>query len=163
MYQETIASLQLVHQSINIHSIDQICHMIYNAKKVHMIGYQFNKIISNDFQMKMLKLKKFVYAFVERGDEIQRLDMIDEDSLVIIITVRARKQFMAPLLEKIHEHNPQILLITMNKEFQNDLIDFTYCIDGTESDYTESSMQGTINFLSLLNLIYVRYGLLYRK
>ena len=33
-----------------------------NAKKVHMIGYQFNKIISNDFQMKMLKLKKFVYA-----------------------------------------------------------------------------------------------------
>lgn len=70
---------------------------------------------------------------------------------------------MAPLLEKIHEHNPQILLITMNKEFQNDLIDFTYCIDGTESDYTESSMQGTINFLSLLNLIYVRYGLLYRK
>ena len=51
----------------------------------------------------------------------------------------------------------------MNKEFQNDLIDFTYCIDGTESDYTESSMQGTINFLSLLNLIYVRYGLLYRK
>lgn len=163
MYNESMESLQLVHQSINIHDIDKICHMIYEAKKVHMIGYQFNKIISNDFQMKMLKLRKFVYAFVERGDEIQRLDMIDSDSLVVIITVRARKQLIDPLVEKIHEHNPQILLLTMNKEYQNDYIDFIYRIDGTESQYTESSLQGTMNFLSLLNLIYVRYGLLYRK
>ena len=29
--------------------------------------------------------------------------------------------------------------------------------------YSESSIQGTMNFLSLLNLIYVRYGLVYRK
>lgn len=163
MYNETIESLQLVHQSINIHSIDKICHMIYEAKKVHMIGYQFNKIISNDFQMKMLKLRKFVYAFVERGDEIQRLDMIDSDSLVVIITVRARQQLIDPLVEKIHEHHPQILLLTMNKDYQNEYIDYIYRIDGTESQYTESSLQGTMNFLSLLNLIYVRYGLLYRK
>ena len=163
IYNETIESLQMVHQSINIHEIDKICHMIHTAKKVHMIGYQFNKIIANDFQMKMLKLRKFIYAFVERGDEIQRLDMIDDESLVIIITVRARQQLMNSLIEKIHEHHPQILLITMNKEYQNDKVDYIYCIDGTESHYSESSMQGTINFLSLLDLIYVRYGLLYRK
>ncbi len=163
IYNETIESLQMVHNSINIHEIDRICHMIYQAKKVHMIGYQFNKIISNDFQMKMLKLKKFVYAFVERGDEIQRLDMIDQDSLVIIITVRARKKLIDSLIEKIQEHNPCILLLTMNKDYHNDAIDHIYCIDGTESQYSESSLQGTMNFLSLLNLIYVRYGLLYRK
>jgi len=163
MYQETITSLQMVCQSINIHEVDQICHMIHQAQKVHMIGYQFNKIISNDFQMKMLKLRKFVYAFVERGDEIQRLDMIDKESLVVIITVRAREQLINPLVEKIHEHQPHILLLTMNKDYRNDLIDHIYCIDGTESQYSESSIQGTMNFLSLLNLIYVRYGLLYRK
>ncbi len=163
MYQETISSLQLVYQSINIHEIDKICQMIHQAKKIHLIGYQFNKIISNDFQMKMLKLKKFIYAFVERGDEIQRLDMIDEDSLVIIITVRAREELINPLIEKVHEHHPCILLLTMNRSYQNELIDYIYCIDGTESKYTESSIQGTMNFLSLLNLIYVRYGLLYRK
>lgn len=163
IYSEAIESLQMVQNSINIYDIDRICQMIYEAKKVHMIGYQFNKIISNDFQMKMLKLKKFVYAFVERGDEIQRLDMIDKDSLVIIITVRARKQLIDSLVEKIHEHHPKILLLTMNKEYRNDAVDHIYCIDGTESDYSESSMQGTMNFLSLLNLIYIRYGLLYRK
>lgn len=163
IYQETIESLTMVHKSVNIHEIDKICEMIHNAKKVHMIGYQFNKIISNDFQMKMLKLRKFIYAFVERGDEIQRLDMIDEDSLVIIITVRARKQLIDSLLTKIHEHHPRVLLITMNKNYHNEYIDEIVCIDGTESQYSESSMQGTMNFLSLLDLIYVRYGLLYRK
>ena len=66
-------------------------------------------------------------------------------------------------MKKLHEHHPQILLLTMNKDYHHEFIDYTYYIDGTESDYTESSMQGTMNFLSLLDLIYVRYGLLYRK
>lgn len=163
IYQETIASLNLGHQCINIHEIDKICEMLYQAKKVQMIGYQFNKVISNDFQMKLLKLKKFIYAFVERGDEIQRLDMIDKDSLVIIVTVRARKQLLDNLIDKVKEHQPQILMITMNQEYENKNINHIYRIDGLESNYTESSMQGTINFLTLFNIIYVRYGLLYKK
>jgi RpiR family carbohydrate utilization transcriptional regulator len=163
IYQETIDSLHMGQLNINIHDIDRICHMIHHAKKIYMIGYQFNRIVSNDFQLKMIKLKKFVYSFVERGDEIQRLDMIDEDTLVIILTVRARPRLIEPLLAKIKEHHPQILLITMNKEYKNDDIDCVYCIDGTESQYTQSSMQGTINILTLLNLIYVRYAVLYKK
>lgn len=163
IYNETIESLKMGHQCINIHEIDKICHMIHQAKKVHMIGYQFNKIISNDFQMKMLKLRKFVYAFVERGDEIQRLDMIDQDSLVIIITVRARKQLMDSLIKKVSERHPQIVMLTMNQDYHNPNINMIYRIQGLESNYTESSMQGTVNFLSLLNVIYVRYGLLYQQ
>lgn len=163
VYNETVESLTMGNKCLNINEIDKICQLIYQSKKVHMIGYQFNKIISNDFQMKMLKLRKFVYAFVERGDEIQRLDMIDEDSLVIIITARARRQLIDPLIEKIKEHKPKVLLLTMNKEYQNEWIDYICCIDGTESHYSESSIQGTINFLTVLNIIYLRYGLLYRR
>ena len=33
IYQETIASLNLGHQCINIHEIDKICEMLYQAKK----------------------------------------------------------------------------------------------------------------------------------
>lgn len=163
IYNETIESLKLGHQCMDIHDIDKICQMIYHAKKVQMIGWQFNKVISNDFQMKLLKLKKFIYAFVERGDEIQRLDMIDKDCLVIIVTVRARKQLLDSLIDKIKEYQPQILMITMSQEYENKNVDYIYRIDGLESDYTESSMQGTINFLTLLDIIYVRYGLLYKK
>lgn len=163
IYDETISSLQLGKECVNIHDIDKICHMIYKAKKVHMIGYQFNRIISNDFQMKMLKLRKFVYCFVDRGDEIQKLDMIDKDCLVIIITVRARKILIDSLINKIKEYHPHILMLTMNEEYQNDDIDYIYRIQGLESDYTESSIQGTINFLTLLNIIYVRYGILFKQ
>lgn len=163
VYNETIQSLRLGQHSLNIHDIDQICDMIHKAEKVHMIGYQFNKIISNDFQMKMLKLKKFVYAFIERGDEIQRLDMIDDESLVIIVTVRARPLLINTLIEKIKENNPRIIMITMNQTYINDDIDHIYRIQGTESDYSESSIQGTINFLNVLNMIYLRYGLLYKQ
>ena len=47
MYQEAIESLSLVQNSISMSDIDRICAMIYEAKKVHMLGYQFNKIISS--------------------------------------------------------------------------------------------------------------------
>ena len=163
IYNESIQSLQMGQECIDIHEIDRICDMIYHAKKVHMLGYQFNKIISNDFQMKLLKLNKFIYAFVDRGDDIQRLDMINEDSLVIILTVRARKQLIDSLINKISEHHPQILLITMSQDYENENVNYIYRLKGLESHYTESSIQGTMNFLNLLNVIYVRYGLLYRQ
>ena len=83
---------------------------------------------------------------MERGDEIQRIDMIDKDSLVIIITVRARKELLDPLIENIAAQGSQILLLTMNKDYRNELVDYIYCIEGTESQYTESSLQGTMNF-----------------
>ena len=104
-----------------------------------------------------------VYAFVDRGDEIQRLDLIDKDSLVIILSVRATPSIMDALINKVKEYSPKILLITLNKEYTNENIDYIYRLDGYESDYTQSSMQGSSCFLTLLNVIYARYGLLYNK
>lgn len=163
IYNETIESLKMGQETLNIHDIDKICEMLYQAQKVQMIGYQFNKIISNDFQIKMLKLQKFIYAFVERGEDFQRLDINDENTLVIIMTVRARKKLIDSLVKKIKENHPRILMITLNKEYENDDIDMIYRLDGTETDYAESSLQGTMSLLTLLNIIYVRYGMLYRR
>lgn len=163
IYNETIESLKMGQETINIHDIDKICEMLYQAQKVQMIGYQFNKIISNDFQIKMLKLQKFIYAFVERGEDFQRLDINDENTLVIIMTVRARKKLIDSLVKKIKENHPRILMITLNKEYENNDIDMIYRLDGTETDYSESSLQGTMSLLALLNMIYVRYGILYKR
>ncbi len=163
VYNDTIEALKLGQKSINIFEIDKICRMIHDATKVHFYGYQFNKILANDFQLKLLKLKKFIYAFVERGDEIQRLDLIDKDSLVVILSVRARVELINSLVKKVKESRPKILLITLNKEYKNDDIDYIYCLEGFESDYTQSSMQGTLSFEGLLNIIYIRYGLLYKS
>jgi DNA-binding MurR/RpiR family transcriptional regulator len=163
IYDDTIRSLKKGKENIKIEDIDKMCEMIHNASKVHFYGYQFNKILANDFQLKLLKLKKFIYAFVERGDEIQRLDLIDENSLVVILSVRARAELINSLVDKVKETHPKIMLITLNKEYVNDNIDYIYRLEGNESDYTQSSMQGTISFASLLNVIYTRYGILYKK
>ncbi len=134
---------------------------LHDAKNVHMMGYQFSKIVCTDFQLKMLKLKKFVYAFVNRGGEIQKLDTIKEDDLVIIVTVGAREELMDALVKKIKERNARILMLTMNHSYKNPSVDCYYYLDGYESDYTQSSIMGSIDMMSFLNCIYVRYGLLY--
>lgn len=161
IYQETIDSLKLGLDSVDIHDIDIICKKIKDAKKVHLIGYQFNRIVLNDFQMKLIKLKKFMFSFVHSGEEIQGLDTIDEDTLVIILTVRARPQLLDELVNSAALNNPKIMMITMNQTYNNEHLDYIYRLKGFDSAYTQSAMMGSIDFLTLLNTIYVRYAMLY--
>lgn len=161
VYKDTKNSLDLGMNDIRIEDIDKICQLIHDAKYVHMIGYQFSKIVCNDFQLKMLKLQKLLYSYVNRGEDIQRLEMIEEGSLIIIVSVRAREELINPLVDQLKAHNATILLMTMNKNYINEKIDHYYYLEGNESDYTQSSIMGMINFMSLFNVIYVRYGLLY--
>jgi|GEM_PF-238447 len=161
IYNETIDSLFKGQRSVEIRDVDEICQMIHDAEDVHVMGYQFSKIVGTDFQLKMLKLKKFIYAFANRGEDISRIDAIGKDSLVIILTVRARKELMDNLVKAAKDKGARILMITMNKDYTNDQVDHFYYLEGEESEFTQSSLMGSIDFMSLLNVIYVRYGILY--
>ncbi len=161
IYEETKKSLTLGQSSVRIEDIDKICELMHSSPRIHMYAYQFSKLVCNDFQLKMLKHKKFIYSFVERGDELQKLDTIEEGELVIIVSVRARKKAMDNLISKLAERKPQILLVTMNQDYENEAISHYYRLQGHESDYTQSAMMGTIDMLSLFNVIYLRYGLKY--
>jgi hypothetical protein len=68
---------------------------------------------------------------------------------------------MDNLVSKLAERKPQILLVTMNQDYENEAISHYYRLQGHESDYTQSAMMGTIDMLSLFNVIYLRYGLKY--
>ena len=58
----------------------------------------------------------------------------------------------------------KILLITMNKDTPlKDYVDELFVVNGKESDFTVSSISGSIGLLTALNIIYVRYGLLFQK
>jgi len=161
IYDDTVISLQMARPELDIKKIDEVVKLIHDAKSVHMFGYQFSRIVCNDFQLKMLKLKKFIYAFVNRGNEIQKLETIEENELVIIVTVSARKELIDSLVRKVKEYKPKILVVTMNKNYTNPLVDYYYYLTGKESDYTQSAMMGTVDMMTLFNVIYVRYGLLY--
>ena len=78
VYDLTINSLIESKKHINIHEIDRLCDIIYDAKKLHFFGFQFNKILASDIQFKLVKLGKFSYAFADRGDDSQRIELLDE-------------------------------------------------------------------------------------
>ncbi|MBO6046727.1 MAG: MurR/RpiR family transcriptional regulator [Erysipelotrichaceae bacterium] len=160
IYMDTINSLMQGVRNVQIEDVDHICELIHDAHRIHMYGYQFSRIIANDFQLKMLKLKKFIYSFVNRGDEIQKLETIEKGELVIVISVSAGT-LIDSLVAKLKEYEPRILLITMNQNYSNDNVDYVYSLSGFESSYTQSAMMGSTNINTFLNLVYVRYGLLY--
>ena len=124
IYGETIDSLKEGMQSLDMNEIDQVCELIHDAPVIHMYAYQFSKLVCTDFQQKMLKLRKFVYAFADRGDGRQKLETIEEGELVIIVSVRARKKIMDSLVEKLKVRKPKLLLVTMNQDYTNEDIDY---------------------------------------
>ncbi len=161
VYRETIDSLKQGQASLDMAQIDQVCELIHDAPNIHMFAYQFSKLVCTDFQQKMLKLRKFVYAFADRGDMLAKFDTIEPGELVIIVSVRARKKIMDGLVDKLKEKKPEILLVTLNQDYENESISHYLRIGGYESDYTQSAMMGTLDLMTVFNIIYVRYGLKY--
>ncbi len=163
VYDLITESLILGKKSLNIHNIDLFCRLIHDAKKVHFFGYQFNKVVASDIQLKFIKLGKFIYAFADRGEDSQKIELLSEDSLAIVLSVSGRIEHRH-LMEAIHQRRAKVVLITMNAETPlKDLADYLFVIDGLESDFTVSAISGSISFLAALNIVYVRYGLLYPK
>lgn len=163
VYDLTINSL-IMNQNMNIHEVDRICSRIYEAKKVHFFGYQFSKVVASDIQMKFMKLGKFIYSFTSRGEENLKYRVVDEDSLAIILSVSANSQQVKEMIRYLRSKRATLLLITCNRESPVlNQVDEYYFIDGKESDFTDSSLSGSINFLTALNVIYIRYGMLYQK
>ena len=164
VYDLSIHSLMESKKYVNIHDIDRLCSIIYNAEKIHFFGFQFNKILASDIQFKLVKLGKFSYAFSDRGDDSQRIELLDENSVAIVLSVRARTTPIGPLVESIKKRGAKVILVTMNKDSEvSKLADHTFIIHGQESDFTESSLSGTTIMKTYFDVLYVRYGLLYPR
>lgn len=163
VYDLTIQSL-MMNVNMNIHEVDRICSKIYGAKKVHFFGYQFSKVVASDIQMKFMKLGRFIYSFNSRGEEDLKYRVVDKDSLTIILSVSANSDQIKEMIQSLREKGATLLLITCNRESPVlNSVDEYYFIDGLESDFTDSSLSGSINFLTALNVVYIRYGMLYQK
>lgn len=164
VYGLTIDSLIESKKYIDIHEIDRLCDIIYDAKKLHFFGFQFNKILASDIQFKLVKLGKFSYAFADRGDDSQRIELLDEDSVAIVLSVRARVHPIGDLITSIKNRGAKVILVTLNPD--SEVIkqaDKTFIVHGKESDFTESSISGTTVLKTFFDVLYVRYGLLYPR
>lgn len=164
VYDLAIKSLQESKENISIHQIDQLCDIIYESEKLHFFGFQFNKILGSDIQLKLLKLGKFSYAFSDRGDDSQRLELLDDTSVAIVISARARVNPIGSLIHAIKARGAKVILITLNKD--TPLInecDKAFIVHGYESEFSESSTVGTTTLKTYMDLLYVRYGILYPR
>ena len=164
VYELTIDSLIESKKYIDIHEIDRLCDIIYDSKKLHFFVFQFNKILASDIQFKLVKLGKFSYAFADRGDDSQRIELLDEDSVAIVLSVRARVHPIGDLITSIKNRGAKVILVTLNPD--SEVIkqaDKTFIVHGKESDFTESSISGTTVLKTFFDVLYVRYGLLYPR
>lgn len=163
VYHLMFETLLLGKQSLQMDEVDALCQLIHDAKKVHFFGFQFNKIVASDFQLKMIKLGKFIYSFVDHGDDSQKTDILDEDSLAVFLSVSAREPHLS-LINTIHQKHAKVALFTMNPDtVLKEHVDYFFSILGKESDFTVSSISGSIGFLTVLNIVYLRYGILHPK
>lgn len=164
IYDTSIKSLQMAKEGLKIEDVDQFCKIIHEAKKIHFFGFQFNKIIASDFQIKLLKLGKLAYAFADRGDDAQRIELLDEDSLAIVLSSRARDLQMFSLVDAIKTRNSKVVLVTMNKDAKViEKVDHAFVVNGIINEIFESSTSETTVIKTFLDLVYFRYGILYPR
>lgn len=95
---------------------------------------------------------------------VKRIELLDEDSVAIVLSVRARLSPVGDLIKSIKNREAKVILVTLNAESEViELADKTFVVHGKESDFTESSISGTTVMKTFFDVLYVRYGLLYPR
>lgn len=164
IYDTSIKSLQMSKENLKIEEVDRFCQLLHEAKKIHFFGFQFNKIIASDFQIKLLKLGKLAYAFADRGDDAQRIELLDDDSLAIVLSSRARDLQMFSLVDAIKSRKSKVILVTLNSEAKViERVDDAFVVKGLINDIFESATSETTVIKTFLDLVYFRYGILYPR
>ncbi len=162
VYDLVINNLSLNRQDFDMKKVDQLCDAIHSHKRVYFMGLTYTKIVASDIQMKFLSQGKFIYSYSDKGEQERQIDELNEDSLVIILSVSGRLLVMQQIFEKIKKKKAKMMIITLSKDQSlEDRTDYLWRLHGVEGDFSEASIAGTITLMSALNVLYLRYSLNY--
>lgn len=135
-----------------LHTIDQICDLIFHAKRVVIVGALYPSSIAVDFQTDLITLGKEVIEY----HHFDKSFTFSEDDVVIFITATGRTmENNAKKMVKQYLCDAYVVLVTQNTkyiQFENVCPDYVVHVLGT-FDGLEFSYQT----MMILDLLRIRY------
>jgi RpiR family carbohydrate utilization transcriptional regulator len=143
---------------LDISRLDRILERIYESQTILFLGHQLLQFYGSYLQQNLLRYHKLSYSFYQEADQIQFIGHMSPRSLVIILSVDGSYHIKhAEIIALLTRKKVTTVVITQNPS--TPLID--YCTDSLIIKGTNKNDVGKYGMLFLIDLMMLRYKLLY--
>ena len=160
-YDLLIDNLEQSRKNINMRSLDKLLELIYTHNKIAFFGMQFSQYIAMEIQAKFIALGKLATAFVDFQEQLKHIEELDENSLVIMLSVAGRVA-RSDLIKSIKRKKAKLAVITQDPDAERfKEADLVINFGNPDIKSVESIVLGRYTLLSIMDILYYRYGQLY--
>lgn len=146
-------------QNLDLRLLDSIIHLIHDSKSVGVFGSQIFYSSALLLQHKLILNGKFVEAYSSSLEQLECAKEMNDKSVAIIISVEGSYMYRSmDIIDELKKNNVKIVLITQNVNSKFASIADKVLICGN----TNNNNEGIFAVMYLLELLIMRYGLLYK-
>lgn len=162
MASEINMEIENLKNYLDLKIVDRVLELIYSSNNVYLFGTQFAQLMAQNLQLKLANLSKIVYHGCDIQEQERLADLLDENSLAILLSPTGRfTLYHDKLWTKIKESSATVVIVTEDKnleyEKRNDYIIYLPSYQ-TNGDYIQ---RHRYDLSYLIEYIYLRYGSLY--
>lgn len=103
---------------INDNQIIDICNLIIKSKKVYVYGIGSSGVVAREFKIRFMRLGLNVEYIVDEHIMKMNEAILDENSLVIGITLSAKKGIVRESLKVAKDKKAKTIIITSNNDYK---------------------------------------------
>lgn len=146
-------------QNLDLRLLDSIINLINDSKSVGVFGSQIFYSSALLLQHKLILNGKFVQAYSSSLEQLQCAKEMNDKSVAIIISVEGSYMYRSmDIIDELKKNNVKIVLITqnVNSKFASIVDEVLICGN------TNNNNEGIFAVMYLIELLIMRYGLLYK-
>lgn len=108
--------LNKTYSLIDENQIERIVQMIINAKRVYFYGIGSSGLVAQEMKSRFMRLGLFCDAFTDADLIKINTSLLDEDSVVIALSITSDTQAIINSLEQAQKKKAKTVLLTANKK-----------------------------------------------
>lgn len=158
-----IEDIQSTLRHLNLDQIDEICEVIYKARRVFVYGTGYSQVnVAKDLQRNFMAINEYFYM-IHDNDQIETIveDLTSED-VMIIISLSGNSKILFPVMKQLNAK--KITVISMTNLKSNYLSSMAQYNLYATSSYVKTPIRDLITFIPffILGEVLSRQYLLYK-
>lgn len=108
-----IQDIELTLKHINLQQIDEICEVLYKARRIFLYGTGYSQMnVVKDLQRNFMSINEYFYI-IHDNDQIEAIveDLTSED-VVIIISLSGNSKILFPIMKKLNAKSIKVVSMT---------------------------------------------------
>ncbi len=162
-FNETIQSINKTKELLNYQLLSTATEQIYQAKNIVIIGIDYSEIVALDAQLRFMRYNKLMNTAIKTNIQRELIADLKQGDLLIVMSVSGFTKGLVDVCEHLDPAVNSIVISSMgepkilNGHTKRTVLNITSDLNLN----VNSSLNGRINLLMIIDSLYLLYGIKY--